>query len=170
MNGPKMGFKLVEREIELPRAIVPAGQIANIAWHPPEDPFRPNFLVVDDPEQWVIQDVRVGAVSQIRSPAPAYVFNNMWTFGIPARWDVLQIAMLFHLVVANLDDEHEQTFVAKVIGQAFAKEPFYDSELLCQCGHKNGQHCGLDGIGACQVSVRPGELCSCDAFLPGGTP
>ena len=37
---------------------------------------------------------------------------------------------------------------------------------LCRCGHENGEHCGRDGLGMCDVQVRPGELCECDGFTP----
>ena len=35
---------------------------------------------------------------------------------------------------------------------------------LCRCGHHNGGHIGPDGLGPCDISVRPGELCDCEAF------
>jgi hypothetical protein len=39
-----------------------------------------------------------------------------------------------------------------------------DREARCTCGHANGEHCGRDGMGLCDVAVRPGELCACDGF------
>lgn len=39
------------------------------------------------------------------------------------------------------------------------------ADALCTCTHRNGEHVGPDGLGACDVFVRPGELCPCEAFV-----
>lgn len=45
------------------------------------------------------------------------------------------------------------------------RELLRSDEVCRNCSHKNGQHCGRDGLGPCDVSVRPGELCPCEAFF-----
>lgn len=53
------------------------------------------------------------------------------------------------------------------LGQKRRRPP---SHARCRCGHANGAHCGRDGLGACDVSVRPGELCECDHFEAASEP
>jgi hypothetical protein len=122
VKAPLSSAKLVDREIELPRCIVPPLGFPCVVVIQPDEPFRPNFLVIENPDNWVIQEVRVGVVPQLKAATPAHVFNNAWTFGLAWRCDLVHRGMYFEVRVASLDEEREQTFEAKVIGKVLVAD------------------------------------------------